>query len=187
MLTVIFPMQAAQAFEAALSAKGSVAAAVSAALAVAEAALNRIDALEARVSTLEAEQKHLRSLATLRDPIKVFRGRIATRMGMGWDTLSAALSEESWYPDALQPATQRLVTVLREEGLSRAVWDDVTAVANKGIERFHQGRNLAPVLLLQEVRNGDLIPPELAPQQQSIEKMLKYLHNKRPTAQKKTH
>ncbi len=181
MLTVISPTQAAQAFGAALSAKGTVGAAFSAALAVAEAALARADALEARVSVLEAELNHRRSLATLRDPISVFRIFIAARMGYtGWDALSGALAVESYYPTAPQLTTQRLETVLNQEGLSLAVWDDVRAVADAGIDAFHRGRGLAPALLLQMVRNGELIPPELAPQRQSVEKMLMYLHKKRP-------
>ena len=168
MLTVISPRQAAQAFGAALSAKGTVAAAFTAALAVAEAALARVDALEARVSTLEAELNHLRSLATLRDLISVFRVFIAAQELHWLGCIVWCAGGESYYPTGPQLTTQRLETVLNEEGLSLAVWDDVRAVADAGIHAFHQGRGLAPALLLQLVRNGELTPPELAPQRQSI-------------------
>ena len=177
MLIVISTMQAAQAFEAALSAKRTVAAAFSTALAVADEALTLAEAHEARISVLEAKLERLHNLATLRDPIAIFRGIIAARLGFsGWDALSNALMLESFWPNGPQRATQQLEAFLKSEGLSLAVWNGVRAVADAGVQAFHQGKGLAPALVLQMVRNGEVVPPDLASQRPSVEQMLVYLH-----------
>ena len=92
--------------------------------------------------------------------------------------LTSELNCERNKPSTQQLAAQRLETVLKQEGLSMAVWVDITDVAFEASQAFYPSKEVSPVLLLHMVQTGKLLPPDLAPRQQSVEQMLLYLHNR---------
>lgn len=89
------PMQAAQAFTAALNAKSAISAAFSTPLAVADEALTLVEAPDARLFSVEEELtkgqlERLKNLATLCDPVGLFRDIIADRLGhASWGLMSS--------------------------------------------------------------------------------------------------
>ena len=86
------------------------------------------------------------------------------------------MNRERNKPTAQQLTMQRLATVLKQEGLSLAVWDDLKDVAAASNSASHHGKGVAPVLMLHMVQTGKLMSPDLAPQQQSVKQVLLYLH-----------
>lgn len=90
-------MQAAQAFKAALNAKSAISAAFSIPLAVADEALTLVEAPDARLFSVEGELtnikgqlERLKTLATLCDPVGLFRDIIADRLGhASWGLMSS--------------------------------------------------------------------------------------------------
>ena len=64
---------------------------------------------------------------------------------------------------------QLLEAVPKEEGFSLAAWNERKVVAAASNQAFHQGTGIAPVLMLHEAQTGKLMPPNLAPQRQSVE------------------
>ena len=151
----------------------------------------RISALEGELTGVkveltgvEAQLERMHNLATLRDPIGLFRDILADRLGhISWHSMSSVMNCERDKLAAQQLTTRPLEAMLKEEGLSLAAWNDLKVVAAARLKPsslsnqvLHQGKGIAPVLMLHEVWIGKPMPPDLAPQQQSVEQVLLYLH-----------
>ena len=123
---------------------------------------------------LQKKKARLDALAVLREPIKVFRLLIASKMGYkAWYKLAAALRLE---PSGKGPVHTALNDALTREGQGgMTTWDDLRPIADASKGGYHPGNALAVEELLVKVNDG-LLSSEASASKSAVTSMLKYLH-----------